>query len=104
MTLARVPGEEAGHYTQWVEAAIAGYGKMELSSDFSIAGPLTEALLMGNLAIRGYDIRTPNGNNFRYPGRYKKLLWDGPNMKITNFDAANQFVKREYREGWKLTV
>lgn len=104
MTLARVPGEEAGHYTQWVDAAIAGYGKMELSSDFSIAGPLTEALLMGNLAIRGYDIRTPNGNNFRYPGRYKKLLWDGPNMKITNFDAANQFVKREYREGWKLKV
>ena len=103
-TLARIAGEEAGHYTHWVDAAIAGYGKMELSSDFSIAGPLTEALLMGNLAIRGFDIRTQNGNNFRYPGRYKKLLWDGPNMKITNFDEANQFVKREYREGWKLKV
>lgn len=101
-TLARIPGEEAGHYTHWVEAAIAGYGKMELSSDFSIAGPLTEALLMGNLAIRGFDVRVPNGNNFRYPGRYKKLLWDGTNMKITNFDEANQFVKREYREGFTL--
>ena len=59
---------------------------------------------MGNLAIRGFDIRKPNaaGNGFTYPGRYKKLLWDGPNMKITNFDEANQFVKREYRKGWTL--
>lgn len=103
-TLARVPGQEAGHYTQWVDAAIAGYGKMEVSSDFSVAGPLTEALLMGNLAIRGFDIRKANatGNSFTYPGRYKKLLWDGPNMKITNFDEANQFVKRKYRSGWTL--
>jgi hypothetical protein len=30
------------------------------------------------------------------------LLWDGENMRITNFEDANQFVKREYREGWKL--
>jgi hypothetical protein len=29
-------------------------------------------------------------------------LWDGENMKVTNFEEANQFVKREYREGWKL--
>lgn len=103
-TLARVPGQESGHYTQWVDAAIAGYGNMEVSSDFSVAGPLTEALLMGNLAIRGFDIRIPNasGNGFTYPGRYKKLLWDGPNMKITNFDEANQFVKRKYRSGWTL--
>ena len=32
----------------------------------------------------------------------KSLLWDAKNMKITNFDEANQFVKREYREGWTL--
>jgi hypothetical protein len=29
-------------------------------------------------------------------------MWDGPNMKITNFDIANQFVKRTYRAGWEL--
>jgi hypothetical protein len=58
---------------------------------------------MGNLAIRSYDIRTPkaDGKGFNYPGR-KKLLWDGKNMKVTNFDEANQFVKREYENGWKL--
>ena len=104
-TIKRIVGGAEGHYGQWVEACIAGYGKMEVSSDFAIAGPLTESILMGNLAIRSYDIRKPRENNatqFDYPGRGIKLLWDGPNMKITNFDDANQFVKREYRQGWKL--
>jgi hypothetical protein len=32
----------------------------------------------------------------------KKLLWDGENMKITNISAANQFVTRNYREGWEI--
>jgi hypothetical protein len=57
------------------------------------------------LAIRSHDIRIPrkdNPNQFTYPGRDIKLLWDGVNMKITNFEEANQFVKREYRAGWKL--
>jgi predicted dehydrogenase len=101
-SIARVPGGAEGHYAQWVEACLAGYGKMEVSSPFDIAGPLTESVLMGNLALRSYDVRKPrpNGkeNEFDYPGRYIKLLWDGPNMKITNFDDANQFVKREYRK------
>jgi len=34
--------------------------------------------------------------------RRKKLLWDGENMKITNFDEANQFVGRIRRPGWEL--
>jgi len=52
----RIPnGMETGHYVQWVDACIAGYGKMELSSDFEIAGPLTESILMGNLALRRYS-------------------------------------------------
>ena len=37
---------------------------------------------------------------FNFPGRYIKYKWDGPNMRITNFDLANQFIKREYRKGW----
>ncbi len=105
-TVARVKDGEDGHYAAWVEAAIAGYGSEKaknLSSHFDIAGPLTESVLMGNLAIRSYDIRKPKGkDDFDYPGRFVKLLWDGPNMKITNFDEANQFVKRNYRDGWSL--
>ena len=99
-TLARVP---EGHYLQWVNACMAGYKKQECSSDFDIAGPLTESVLMGNLALRSFDLRTPSNTSrdgFDYPGRYIKLQWDGPNMKVTNFDEANQFVKREYRTGW----
>ncbi|RNI30011.1 gfo/Idh/MocA family oxidoreductase [Rufibacter immobilis] len=105
-TLARVPGSDAGHYAQWVEACIAGHGKKEVSSPFEIAGPLTEALLMANLAIRGYDIQKPkaDGKGFDYPGRNIKLVWDNANMRVTNFDDVNQFVKREYRQGWKLSV
>jgi hypothetical protein len=105
-TIKRVPDGANGHYAQWVEACIAGYGKMEVSSPFDIAGPLTETVLMGNLAIRSHDIRKPKKdkpNEFDYPGRNIKLLWDGANMKITNFDDANQFVKREYRKGWTLS-
>ncbi|MCC9135215.1 Gfo/Idh/MocA family protein [Pontibacter silvestris] len=102
--LARVSGSADGHYAQWVEGCIAGYGKKELSAPFEISGPLTEALLMANLAIRGFDIRKPkaSGNGFDYPGRYIKLLWDNEQMRIMNFDDVNQFVKRDYRSGWAL--
>ncbi|GGK87739.1 Gfo/Idh/MocA family protein [Rufibacter glacialis] len=104
--IARVPGGADGHYAQWVEACLAGPGKMPVSSPFEIAGPLTEALLMANLAIRGVDVRRPkaDGNGFDYPGRGIKMLWDNDNMRVTNFDEVNQFVKRQYRAGWTLGV
>jgi hypothetical protein len=127
-TIARVPGGDNGHYAVWIEAAIAGYGSEQeknLSSNFKIAGPLTETVLMGNLAIRSYDIQKPRAQAaagssnapanpsvsarsqqpaYDYPGRHIKLLWDGANMKVTNFEDANQFVKRSYRDGWSLGV
>lgn len=102
----RVPGSADGHYAQWVEGAIAGYGKMQMSSSFDMAGPLTEAILMANLGIRGADMPKPraSGNGFDYPGSNLKMLWDNKNMKVTNFDDVNQFVKRTYRDGWSLGV
>lgn len=101
----RVPGQAGGHYAQWVNACIAGPGNAEVSSPFvDYAGPLTECVLMGNLAIRSFEHREPNknGKGFNYPGRGITLQWDGPNMKVTNFEPANQFVQRQYRAGWKL--
>jgi len=63
---------------------------------------MTEAVLMGNLAVRSYQMQVVSADGKKsYPGR-KKLLWDAKNMKITNFDEANAFVKREYRQGWSL--
>lgn len=96
----RVP---EGHYIQWVNACIAGYGKGVTSSPFEYAGPFTESILMGNLAIRSWMMLNPNRKGWedKYAGR-KKLLWDAKNMKVTNFDEANAFVKRDYREGWSL--
>jgi len=90
-----------GHYVAWVEACMKGYGESDLSSKFEYAGPFTEAVLMGNLAIRSYQLEVSEGGESSYPGR-KKLLWDAQNMKITNFDPANEFVMRKYREGWSL--
>ncbi len=96
---ALVEGEVNGHQQQWVKACKKGFGTYT-SSSFDESGPLTETVLMGNLAVRSFLYReAKQGNGFNFPGR-KKLLWDGTNMKITNFDVANQFVRRQYREGW----
>ncbi len=97
---------EYGHQVFWTEACKAGFNSAEhkgLTSSFDFSGPLTESVLMGNVAIRSYILSTAkaSGKGFDYPGR-KRMLWDGKTMKITNFDEANQFVSRQYREGWKL--
>ncbi|NRB52056.1 MAG: Gfo/Idh/MocA family oxidoreductase [Saprospiraceae bacterium] len=96
---------EYGHHRQWVDACKAGFDSAEhkdLTSSFDYAGPMTETVLMGNLAIRSYMLRRENAKGrTEYFGR-KKLLWDGENMKITNLVEANQFVGRTYRIGWDL--
>ena len=72
-----------GHHVDWIEACKGGDAA---SSNFDYSGPLTEMILLGNLAIRAGS----------------KLEWDGPNMKVTNVPQANQYVRREYRKGWSL--
>ncbi|MGB0256091.1 MAG: Gfo/Idh/MocA family protein [Flavobacteriaceae bacterium] len=96
---------EFGHQRKWIDAIVAGFDSPEhraLTSSFDYAGPLTETVLMGNIAIRSYLLRKKQlGGRMDYYAR-KKLLWDGDAMKITNLEAANQFVTREYRSGWEL--
>ncbi len=95
---------EYGHHRKWVDACKSGFNSKEhkeLTSSFDYAGPMTETVLMGNLAIRSFMLRKESGNNVQYYGR-KKLLWDGNNMKITNLEEANQYVTREYRKGWEM--
>lgn len=93
-----VEGGTEGHQQQWVRACKEGYGAYT-SSPFDVSGPLTETVLMGNLAIRSYNYRQNEKSEFE--GR-KKLLWDGEKMQITNFDPANRFVRREYQGGYSL--
>lgn len=107
-TLPRVPGSDGGHHQNWVKAIKEG---TPTSSPFEYACKLTETVLIGNLAIRSQNvkgkIKNPNHKNSwantEFPGR-TTLLWDAAQMKITNFDDANQFVQRKYRDGWKLEL
>lgn len=96
---------EYGHQRKWVDACKAGFNSAEhlaLTSSFDYAGPMTETVLMGNLAIRSYMLRKgKNKQKMEFFGR-KKLLWDGENMIITNLKEANQFVGRTYRKGWEM--
>ncbi|MBT8220314.1 MAG: Gfo/Idh/MocA family oxidoreductase [Bacteroidia bacterium] len=106
LELPRVNSEpEYGHHQQWIKACRAGYDSPEhkaLTSSFDYAGPLTETVLMGNLAIRSYNLVKEGKKGQReFYGR-KKLLWDGDQMRITNLEEANQFVRREYRPGWEI--
>ncbi|GAA4300496.1 Gfo/Idh/MocA family protein [Compostibacter hankyongensis] len=99
----RVPGGAEGHYKQWVDACIAGYekgSKMVDSPFIGYAVPLTESILMGNLAIRSFNYQEKKGDKTSYPGRGITLQWNGDDMKVTNFDPANEYVKRTYRQGW----
>ncbi len=103
---ARVPGSMGGHIANFVDGCLNG---AETSSNFDKAGPLTETVLMGNLAVKAYQYKVlkegkklGDWDPFEYPGR-RKLLWDGENMKITNYDKANEWVSREYRKGWELS-
>jgi predicted dehydrogenase len=82
----RIKGGMDGHEKDWVRSCKDGKPS---SSNFNYAGPLTEMVLMGNLAVR-------------FPNR--PLLWDGENMKVTNDATANAFVRRHYRDGWGLDV
>jgi hypothetical protein len=80
-TLPRIKGSHEGN---WINAIKNGE---KASADFSYSGPLTELALLGNLAKR-----FPN----------QPLLWNNELMKVTNLDAANEWVRRPYRSGWSL--
>jgi len=79
-----------GHHIEWIEACKGG---KPAGSNFDHAGPLAEAVLLGNVALRPEMKEKMNRT---------KLLWDGPNLKITNVPEANEFLRRDYRDGWTL--
>ncbi|SOE23344.1 Predicted dehydrogenase [Spirosomataceae bacterium TFI 002] len=96
---------EYGHQRLWVDACKAGFNSKEhkgLTSSFDYAGPMTETVLMGNLAIRSYMLRKENEKGKMEFFARKKLLWDGENMRITNLEDANQYVGRSYRKGFEV--
>ena len=80
----KIPRVKGSHEQNWIDG-IKGLTKP--TSEFDYSGPFTETVMLGNVAIM-------------FPGQ--KLLWDGPNMKVTNVAAANDFVQHHYRQGWVL--
>jgi len=85
-TLPRSPG----HHQEWINACKGG---VPAGSNFDVAGPLAEVVLLGNIAVRMYQKLYEKG---------VKLYYDGPNMKITNLPEANEYIRSEYRKGWGL--
>lgn len=73
-----------GHYEEWLLACKGGPMPV---SNFAYAGPMTETVLLGVLALRA-------------PGR--RLEWDSANQRVTNAPELNEFVHIEYRKGWSL--
>jgi predicted dehydrogenase len=79
-----------GHHQEWIDACKGG---KPAGSNFDHAGPLAEAVLLGNVALRPAIKEKLTRVN---------LLWDSANMKITNVPEANQYLHRDYREGYTL--
>jgi predicted dehydrogenase len=73
-----------GHFEDWIRACKGG----EVAcSNFNISGPYTEWMLLGAIS-------------WRFPN--EKLLWDGKNLRFTNNEKANEYVKPKFRKGWEL--
>jgi predicted dehydrogenase len=72
---------------EWIAAIRAGKPSMALSN-FEYACPLTESILLGNIAMIAND--------------KKRLVYDAANMKFTGTPEFDKYLSREYRTGWKL--
>ncbi len=72
-----------GHHRDWIRASKGGDRSC---SDFSVAGPLTEWIVLGGVALR-------------IDG---KLDWDSARMRFTNNSEANQYIKPKFRKGWQI--
>jgi predicted dehydrogenase len=80
-TLARSPGV----HQEWLDAIVAG--KQPLAN-FEYAAPFTEAMLLGNLAVR----------------TGQRIDWDAAAMRVTNHEQANALLTKSYRRGFELPV
>ena len=78
-----IPDSVGCHRREWFEAC---KGRGEALCNFDYGGPLTETVLLGNVAYRVGE----------------KLEWDAANLKFPNCPRADQYVKRDYRQGWTL--
>ncbi|MCD6392693.1 MAG: gfo/Idh/MocA family oxidoreductase, partial [Planctomycetes bacterium] len=81
----RLLERSGNHHQEWIKACKAGKPK-DAKSGFWYAGPFTEALLVGNLAVR----------------TGKRVEWDSKKMRSANVSEANDLISKIYRKGWKI--
>jgi len=113
---------QGGHEQDWIRACKESHDRrLEATSNFENAGPLTETVLLGVLTVRTQSLR-------------RKLQWDRPNMRIKNInsgdvlrilinknfelthgnynvskkydtfiavDTIQEWIRHEYRQGWE---
>lgn len=80
-TLPRSPG----HHQEWIDACKAGKPE-DAKSGFWYAGPFTESLLVGNLAVR----------------LQKRVEWDAATMRSPNCPEADNYITKFYRAGYTV--
>ncbi len=74
------------HYAEFVDAVLAG-GATPCSASFDYSGPLTESVLIGNVAAR-------------FPG--ETLPFDAMTLTFTGKSQANEYLTRSYRDGYEI--
>lgn len=79
-----------GHFEEWIEAIKGGEPAMSNFPDY--ASPLTETVLLGNLAVWVAAV----------PGVGPRVEWDAANMRVTNIEGLETLVKPVCRPGWEL--
>jgi hypothetical protein len=73
------------HYGEFLDVVLGG-GKQKCSANFDYAGPLTESVIIGNVAAH-------------FPG--ETLAFDARALAFPGKPAANEYLTRSYRSGWK---
>jgi predicted dehydrogenase len=82
--------ESPGHFEEWIRAIKGGEPAMSNFPDYS--GPLTETVLLGNLAV------------WAAAGKGERVQWDAKNMKSANVAGLEPIIKPTYRKGYTLDV
>ncbi|REJ76718.1 MAG: gfo/Idh/MocA family oxidoreductase [Planctomycetota bacterium] len=83
--------ESPGHFTEFHQSII-GERDRATSNFENYAGPLTETILLGNLAVWAAA-----------GGEGKKIEWDAQSVTATNAPEVMHVVRREYRDGWSMS-
>ena len=73
-----------GIHDEWLQGILSSTQPM---ANFEYAAPFTEAMLLGNLAVRSGE----------------RIEWDSANLRVKNSDKAQRYVQKEYRRGFELT-